>query len=132
MYEVDTGSFDVYDAYTFYSDVSSYPALQETGPIYKFEYSTRDAYAPAINWPRDAPLNATFWHEVTVAMETNRTLVSQFNTYQGKMSVRTPNCTSEACARAKVCYMRAGSVQLGLACPRGFSSVQSAFTGKDF
>jgi hypothetical protein len=77
-------------------------------------------------------LNATFWHGVTVAMESNRTLVSQFNTYQGKMSVRSPNCTSVACAEAKICYMRSGSAALGRACPQGFASVQSPYTGVNF
>ena len=119
MYEVDTGSFDIYDAYTFYSDVNSYSALSTTGPTYKFEYSTREAYSTAINWPADAPLNATFWHELTVAMESNHSLVTQFNTYQGKSSIRSPNCTSNACAEAKICYMRSGSVALGKQCPQG-------------
>ncbi len=132
MYEVDTGSFDVYEAYTFYSDVNSYSTLSSTGPTYKFEYSTRDAYAAAADWPEDAPLNATFWHRVTEAMESNRTLVELFNTYQGKMSIRSPNCTSDACAEAKVCYIRSGSAPLGRQCPQGFASVQSAYTGKNF
>jgi hypothetical protein len=132
MYEVDTGSFEIYDAYTFYSDVNSYASLNSTGPTYKFEYSTREAYGDVVGWPKSAALNATFWHKVTEAMETNRTLVSQFNTYQGRMSVRSPNCTSVACAQAKVCYMRAGSVALGKACPQGFASVQSAYSGTNF
>ena len=119
MYEVDTGNFEIYDAYTFYSDVNSYSTLNATGPTYKFEYSTREAYGPATNWPKDAPLNATFWHELTVAMESNHSLVTQFNTYQGKMSVRSPNCTSDACTEAKICYMRSGSVALGKQCPQG-------------
>ncbi|KAI6711476.1 hypothetical protein JHW43_006032 [Diplocarpon mali] len=132
LYEVDTGSFDIYDAYTFYSDVSAYPALDATGPSYHVEYSTRAAYAGAVGWPDTAPLNATFWHGLTVAMETNRSLVQAFNTYQGKSSVRSPNCTSDACAAAKVCYMRSGSVALGRACPQGFASVQSPYKGKNF
>ncbi|KAH6662038.1 Metallo-dependent phosphatase-like protein [Halenospora varia] len=132
MYEVDTGTFEVYDAYTFYSDVNAYSSLDSTGPTYKFEYSTREAYAPQIDWPSSAPLNATFWHKVTEAMETNRSLVEQFNTYQGKSSVKSPNCTSDACAQAKVCYIRSGSAALGKACPQGFASVQSPYTGKNF
>lgn len=119
LYEVDTNSFDIYDAYTFYSDVSSFASLNSTGPTFEFEYSTRDAYGPAIDWPSTSPLNATFWHELTVAMETNRSLVTTFNTYQGKSSVRTPNCTSDACAEAKICYIRSGSAALGRACPQG-------------
>jgi hypothetical protein len=123
MYEVDTGSFDIYEAYTFYSDVGEFSTLTSTGPTFKFEYSTREAYAQAIAWPADAPLNATFWHEVTVAMEKNRTLVTTFNRYQGKSSGRSPNCTSDACAAAKICYIRSGSAALGRACPRGSVSV---------
>lgn len=119
MYEVDLGDFQIYEAYTFYADVSSFPSLQSTGPTYQFEYSTRDAYAAQIGWPKTAPLNATFWHRVTEAMEKNRTMVEVFNHYQGKSSIRSPNCTSDACAAAKVCYMRSGSAALGRQCPQG-------------
>lgn len=119
MYEVDTGSFDIYEAYTWYSDVSSFPNLNtsSTGPTYQLEYSTRQAYD--IGWPADAPLNATYWHAVTEAMEKDITLVSKFNTFEGKSSVKTPNCTSQACAQAKICYMRSGSAPLGRQCPQG-------------
>jgi len=127
MYEVDTGSFDIYDAYTWYSDVSSFPHLNvsSTGPVYQYEYSTREAYH--IDWPTTAPLNATYWHAVTEAMETDIGLVSKFNTFEGKSSVKSPNCTNVACQRAKVCYMRSGSAALGRSCPQGYGSVQSAF-----
>ena len=129
MYEVDTSTFDIYEAYTWYADVNSFPSLNGTnhGPTFKFEYSTREAYGPAADWPSDAPLNATFWHAVTEAMEKDIGLVSKFNTYEGKMSVMTPNCTDAACAAAKICYMRSGSTALGMACPAGYGSVQSAF-----
>ena len=119
LYEVDTGDFNIYDAWTFTSPVDSYANLTSTGPTYSLEYSTRNAYGPAADWPFDAPLNATFWHRVTEAMEKNRTLVSLFNTYQGKSSVKSPNCTSDACAEAKICYIRSGSVALGQNCPQG-------------
>ena len=138
MYEVDTNSFDVMEAYTFYADVNSFPKLDSTvaGPglqshhnfersanhltVFKFEYSTRDTYAPIGGWPATAPLNATYWHKVTEAMEANRTLISIHNTYQGKTSVKSPNCTSDACAQAKICYMRSGSAALGRSCPQGY------------
>ena len=129
MYEVDTGNFEVYESYTWYADVAAFPALNGSnqGPTFKLEYSTREAYGPAANWPSDAPLNATFWHAVTQAMEKDISLVSKFNMYEGKMSVMTPNCTDHACAAAKICYMRSGSAALGLACPPGYGSVQAAF-----
>ncbi|KAI6840131.1 sphingomyelin phosphodiesterase-like protein [Hortaea werneckii] len=132
LYEVDTATFDILDAYTFYSDVQSFPALANSthGPVFQYEYSTRDAYGRAAGWPEDAPLNATFWHAVTEAMEEDESneLVSMFNTFQGKFSVRSPNCTNDACAEAKVCYMRSGSAALGQACSQGYGSVQSGFS----
>ena len=126
LYEVDTGSFDIYDAYTFYADVNSFPGLdvEQAGPTYKFEYSTRDTYAPSAGWAQDEPLNATFWHKVTLALEQqanagNFSLTETFNTYQGKTSVKSPQCNTLACALAKVCYMRSGSQALGRLCPSG-------------
>ncbi|ROW08824.1 hypothetical protein VMCG_02745 [Cytospora schulzeri] len=132
MYEIDTGSFEVMEAYTFYSDVSSFPSLDGAGPTWQFEYSTRAAYGPAAGWPADEPLNATFWHRVTEAMEADRSLVTLQNKYQGKSSVMSPNCTNQACAEARICYMRSGSAGLGRQCPQGFGSVQNAFTGTNF
>ena len=119
LYEVDTGDFNVYEAYTFYSNVSDYPSLHDSGPTYRFEYSTRDTYGPGAGWDKNAPLNATFWHRVTEAMEKDLSLVSLHNTYQGKMSVKSPNCTVPACQKAKICYMRSGSSGLGYNCPQG-------------
>lgn len=119
MYEVDTGDFSVYDAHTYYVDIHAASGINasETGPVWNYEYSTRETYN--VGWPADAPLNATYWHQVTEEMEANHDLVSKFNSFEGKMSVRSPNCTSDACAEAKVCYMRSGSVALGKACPQG-------------
>ncbi|KAK4230455.1 Metallo-dependent phosphatase-like protein [Podospora fimiseda] len=135
MYEVDDLTWEIYDAYTYYSDVNTFSSLNVSngdGPVFKLEYSTRDAYGPAINWPQEAPLNATFWQRVTEAMEKDRALVEMFNTYQGKSSIRSPNCTSDACAAAKICYIRSGSVEKGRRCPQGFGSVQSRYTGDNF
>lgn len=138
LYEVDTGTWDVHEAYTFYADVASFEALDpisQAGPVFQLEYSTREAYgaqAGPDGWPADAPLNGTFWHRVTEAMERNRTLVELVNRFQGKSSARSPNCTSDACAEAKICYMRSGSAPLGKLCPQGFGSVQSPYTGHDF
>ncbi|EKG18441.1 Metallo-dependent phosphatase [Macrophomina phaseolina MS6] len=128
LYEVDTGSFDIVDAWTFVANVSSFSDLSNTGPTYSLEYSTRDTYGPAADWPAEAPLNATFWHRVTEAMEANHTLVSVFNTLQGKSSIMSPNCTNAACAEARICYIRSGSVALGSQCAQGYGSVQSAFS----
>jgi hypothetical protein len=82
LYEVDTGEFNIYDAYTYFSDVSSFPSLNETGPVFKFEYSTRNTYGPPTSWPADAPLNVTFSYQVTTAMENDVSLVTLQNQLQ--------------------------------------------------
>lgn len=119
MYEVDTGDFSVYESYTYYANVSSFDKIKAsaTGPAFQEEYSARDAYP--IGWPAGAPLNATYWHHVSEAIATNTSLASRFNTFEGKSSIKSPNCTSIACAQAKACYMKSGSVALGLSCPQG-------------
>lgn len=130
MYEVDTGSWDVYEAYTFYADVSTFQNLTG-GPSFQFEYNTRDTYAPSINWAANAPLNSTFWHLVSEQIAANTTLASRFNTLQGKSSIKSPNCTSVACAQAKACYMRSASVALALQnCVAGYVSTPFFFLKK--
>ena len=62
-------TFEVLDAYTWFTNVSSFPALDnqtEFGPAFQLEYSTREAYGGNVTGfgPND-PLNATWWHLVT-------------------------------------------------------------------
>lgn len=129
MYEVDPDTYEILDAHTWYSNVSTYSHLDSDshqGPTYEYEYSTREAYGEDLNWPIDGPLNATWWHLVTEKMlKDNGTLVSRFTKYQGKNSVRSPNCTSEDCIQSKVCYMRSGSAPIAKEyCKMGYGSVQ--------
>ncbi|KAJ7603124.1 Metallo-dependent phosphatase-like protein [Roridomyces roridus] len=131
MYEVDSGTFEVMDAHTWRADVNAFPALDSQtafGPTYVYEYSTRDTYGPHIaggGWGANDPLNATFWHLVTEAMEADLSIVSTYNTLQGKTSVMTKPCTG-ACATAKICYIRSGSAAIARQnCQQGFGSVQS-------
>ncbi|WVQ79165.1 hypothetical protein IAT38_001261 [Cryptococcus sp. DSM 104549] len=129
LYEVDAETWDILDAHTWYANVSTFASLDSQiahGPAYAYEYSTRAAYGASISWPENAPLNATWWHLVTEQMEKdNGTLVGRYNAHQGKMSGLSPNCTSEACVDAKICYMRSGSGPLSLQnCQTGYGSVQ--------
>ncbi|KAJ7146299.1 Metallo-dependent phosphatase-like protein [Mycena epipterygia] len=128
MYEVDSSTFDIMEAYTWRSDVNTFKSLDsqlEFGPTYAFEYSTRDTYGPSVpGWTASDPLNATWWHLVTEAMEANSSLVTTFNEFQGKSSILSPSCTG-ACATAKICYMRSGSAAIAKQnCVAGFGSVQ--------
>ncbi|KAI0273987.1 Metallo-dependent phosphatase [Russula aff. rugulosa BPL654] len=130
VYEVDSATFDILDAHTWWSDVHASPGLDaqtQFGPTYSYEYSTRDAYGSGINWGSNDPLNATWWHHVTEKMQANSSLVSQtFTNFQGKQSVRTTPCNTTECVNAKICYMRSGSASIALQnCKSGFGSVQS-------
>jgi hypothetical protein len=130
MYMVDTGDFQVYEAYTYYSDLAeaaSHADYTTRGPIWDLEYSTRDVYGPAASWPADAPLNATFWHLVSEQVESNVTLAKELNELQGRRSKKSPVCETAECAKAKACYMRSGNVALGRQCNQGYGSVQSKF-----
>jgi hypothetical protein len=133
MYEVDTGNFEIYESYTWFANVSSFSMLNASasGPVFQYEYSARETYSTPSNqtWPSDAPLNSTYWHLVTEQMQNNHSVVTQHTTFQGKSSVQTPNCTSDNCVNAKICYMRSGSAPLAKACIPGFGSAQSPFTG---
>ncbi|KAF8510005.1 sphingomyelin phosphodiesterase [Hysterangium stoloniferum] len=129
VYEVDSATFDILDAHTWSTDVSTFPALDPqtaAGPTFTFEYSTRDAYGAAVpGWTANDPLNATWWHHVTDAMLANSTLVTVFTNFQGKRSILSPACTSSDCVSAKVCYMRSGSASIARQnCKQGFGSVQ--------
>ncbi|KAH9897978.1 sphingomyelin phosphodiesterase [Cubamyces lactineus] len=128
VYEVDSETFDILDAHTWKSDVNSYPQLDKQsmiGPTYEYEYSTRKAYGGSVaGWGPNDPLNATWWHLVTEAMEKDPALVTTFNTYQGKSSVRTQPCTGD-CITAKICYMRSASASISQQnCIPGFGTVQ--------
>lgn len=128
MYEVDSGTFEVLDAYTWKSPVDTYSQLDsqlEYGPTFEFEYSARDAYGRNIPWGANDPLNATWWHLVTEQMEANSSLISDvWNNYQGKGSIFIPPCTGE-CVTARICYIRSGSSSIAKQnCPAGYGSVQ--------
>ncbi|KAH8099275.1 sphingomyelin phosphodiesterase [Cristinia sonorae] len=128
VYEVDSNTFEIVDAHTWKSDVNAFPALDhqlKIGPTYSYEYSTRTTYGGNITWGPNDPLNATWWHKVTQQMEINPSLVSTFNTLQGKSSVKTKPCIGD-CVTAKICYIRSGSVPIAKQnCQSGFGSVQS-------
>jgi len=128
VYEVDSATFEILDAHTWKTDVNSFSSLDpqtQFGPTFEYEYNTRETYGGSItSWGPNDPLNATWWHHVTEAMEADSSLVTTFNTLQGKTSVRTQPCTGD-CATARICYMRSGSASIAKQnCKAGFGSVQ--------
>lgn len=120
LYQVDAKTFSVTGVQTYFANMSE--ANEWTTPVWQFEYDARSAYAPSYRegqWPSNAPLNATFWDGIATAMLSNQSLVEMYNLYETKSSILTKNCSTQACAEQKVCYIRSGSAALGLACPHG-------------
>lgn len=115
LYQVDSKTFEIMDIKTYFANVSE--ANTWTAPVWQFEYDSRATYNVNGTWPANAPLNATFWNDVTNSMLTNQSLVETYNLLETKSSIVTKNCSSAACARQKVCYIRSGSGALGSACP---------------
>ncbi|CCM04993.1 uncharacterized protein FIBRA_07191 [Fibroporia radiculosa] len=78
VYEVDSGTFEILDSYTYIANVSLFPELDgqtQFGPVFELEYSARDTYGGNITWDSSDPLNATWWHLVTEAMYADPALV---------------------------------------------------------
>ncbi|KIY52639.1 sphingomyelin phosphodiesterase [Fistulina hepatica ATCC 64428] len=127
MYEVDSGTFEILDAHTWKADVNTFSTLDNqtaNGPVYSYEYNTRETYGSSFEWGANDPLNATWWHKVTEAMEANSSIVQMFHKLQGKSSVETGTC-DDTCVEATICYMRSGSAPLAIQnCPAGYGSVQ--------
>ena len=115
VYQVDAKTFSIVGTQTYFANVSE--SLTWSTPEWQFEYDSRSTYDVNGSWPSTAPLNATFYDNLTKAMLQDQTLVEIYNLLETKSSVVTKNCTSKACGEQKVCYIRSGSSALGLACP---------------
>lgn len=142
VYEVDPETYEVMDYEQYYTQLYGVDKLNGTRPSWNLLYTARDAYANFSAsqakgtyaapvqlddgvWPKGAPLNASFWAALTDEMEARPELIEMHQLYQGRNSPRSPACDTEECQKAKLCYMRSASSNLGRHCPSGFGSVQS-------
>lgn len=116
VYDIDSETFEVVNAYTYYSNISDAGPANWSEPVWEFEYSTRDAYDDG-SWPANAPLNATWWQGVIDRMAKNESgLLQKYNAYTLRQSPYVTNCTSQKCIKQLTCYLQSGSSAQGLAC----------------
>jgi len=111
VYTVDPVTFAVLDTTTYTADMDD-PAFQTTGPVWKKYYSAKEAYGAALNPPVTDPaaeLTAAFWHNVTVAFESDPALYGQY-VARKRRGWKIDTCTGD-CARLDVCAIRAGRAQ---------------------
>lgn len=77
-YQVEDQSFNIINAYNYYTPLNETWVSGGKEPAWQYEYSPRDTYDPQKEWPENAPLNATFWDKFVVKMLGNR-LDTEFN-----------------------------------------------------
>jgi sphingomyelin phosphodiesterase len=113
LLQIDSETFSVINAQTYFANISD--SLTWTEPVWELEYDTRAAYG-SLEWPVEAPLNATFWHETTESMLKNTTLLEIYSTLETKSSMRTEVCDTISCVSETVCKIRSGSGVLAALC----------------
>ena len=73
----------------------------------EMEYSARESYDPKGTWPKDAPLNGTFWHSYVSKYLWNTTdthFNQKFMNNKYRQSPLTPNCTTAKNALDNKCF----------------------------
>ncbi|CAI5758894.1 unnamed protein product [Candida verbasci] len=112
-YEVENESFNIRNAYNYYTHLNETFVNGGDEPIWQFEYSVRDLYDPEGTWPKNAPLNGTFWHYNVLQNLKNESNI-EFNQLFANMQYRygpgTPKCKngtviSDDCYDGNYCVM---------------------------
>lgn len=112
-YEVEDKSFNIMNTYNYYIKLNDTFTNGGAEPIWNFEYSARETYDSQQQWPKDAPLNATFWHKFVASKLANESDIA-FNQLYSDLQYRhspfTPNCTngtevSEVCQSENYCVV---------------------------
>lgn len=97
-YEVENESFNIINAYNYYTLLNETFTNGGDEPDWQFEYSVRDLYDPDHTWPEDAPLNGTFWHENVLTKlkdESNVEFNQLFADIQYRYGPGVPTCKSK-------------------------------------
>ncbi|WFD00865.1 hypothetical protein MYAM1_003620 [Malassezia yamatoensis] len=141
---VDPDTYEVMDFDQYYSQITEFDDLISSranhGPVWRHLYSAREAYSDfhasvragtyragvhlnGTKWPKNASLNGTFWAALTDEMEVRPELLTYFSQVQSRLSPKTKPCTTSACYKANLCYMRAGSPLQGQQCDPDYDTV---------
>ncbi|OUM51521.1 hypothetical protein BVG19_g624 [[Candida] boidinii] len=94
-YEVDKKTFSIMNSYNFYTRLNETFYANGDEPVWEFEYSARDAYG--VEWPENAPLNATYWHLVGESIHSDVSVLQDYENYAKRFSPYTGDCTDGDC-----------------------------------
>ncbi|KAH3899141.1 uncharacterized protein SCDLUD_004568 [Saccharomycodes ludwigii] len=101
-YEIDTETFSIMNAYNFYTKLNETFTNNGSEPVWNFEYSSRTAYN--IDWPTNAPLNATYWHKVATSIGSSNGTLQTYENFAKRFSPYTGDCSTGACD-TDYCYV---------------------------
>lgn len=111
IYKIDTGNFEVMDSLTYIADMSKASEwdAQGTTPNWGLEYSARQIYGSAINWPNTTSLNPQFWWTLTDALASNTTDLfdTTYYKFRSKSSGLGGACDA-TCKNGIICGLRTG------------------------
>lgn len=98
-YEVEDESFNIMNTFNYYTPLNETFVNGGDEPRWDFEYSARETYDPNGEWPKSAPLNATFWHNFILS-KLNDTSNIDFNQkymeLQYRQSPYVPQCKNDS------------------------------------
>jgi sphingomyelin phosphodiesterase len=113
VYTVDPITFAVLDATTYAADMTNPSYQTSAGPVWEAYYSAKAAYGPLVSpdvsGSAEAELTPAWWHNVTVALESDSTA---FDAYYARKSRgwSVASCTG-SCATTEICGLRAARAQ---------------------
>lgn len=122
-YEVDAKTFQITNIHHYYMKLNEtfteVPSINDTEtikPVWEYSYSSRDAYDPKGQWPKDAPLNATFWHNVANMIRDDSSYRQLYLDYSYRHSPYVPTCDDGECIKNLYCYVTSFTVPQVIQC----------------
>lgn len=78
-YSVDEDTFDIVNAFTFYTPLNETYLNAGAEPGWKFGYSARDLFDPDSCWPAEQALTPEFWKSVSLRLRNDTGLAATFD-----------------------------------------------------
>ncbi|KAF9352129.1 hypothetical protein BGX26_010003 [Mortierella sp. AD094] len=111
VYKADSKSWNIFDSQTYIANLDQATSWDtaDSSPNWHLEYSARQTYGALVPIADNAPLSASWWHNVTAVFEKNDAAFQQYWTFRGKSANLLPACAAgSTCPAEMICDMRAG------------------------
>ncbi|ODV86647.1 hypothetical protein CANARDRAFT_27073 [[Candida] arabinofermentans NRRL YB-2248] len=113
--EIDTKTFSVMNAYTYYTMLNETFVSNGSEPIWELEYDARKDYKIK-DWPESSPLNATYWHHVAQKMNQSEETLQTYENYATRFSPYTFNCSQDNSCSEFWCYVTSFTMDSYIEC----------------